>query len=105
VTANDTLFTQRQWAARAVDTTPAPDAIDFIRTEARKRPGEITLIALAPLSNIEALAARDPEAPRDLRQVALMGGSIYADTTKEERSRVRCPGQVVSPRCNATEVR
>jgi inosine-uridine nucleoside N-ribohydrolase len=78
VTANDTLFTQRQWAARAADTTPAPDAIDFIRTEARKRPGEITLIALAPLSNIEALAARDPEALRDLKQVALMGGSIYA---------------------------
>jgi inosine-uridine nucleoside N-ribohydrolase len=62
----------------AVDTTPAPDAIELIREQVRKRPGEITLIALAPLSNIEALQRRDPEAIHKLKQVVLMGGSIYA---------------------------
>jgi inosine-uridine nucleoside N-ribohydrolase len=53
-------FTQKKWALGATNTTPAPDAIEFIRDQARQRPGEITLIALAPLSNIEALQRRDP---------------------------------------------
>ena len=77
-TANTVPFTQRKWAVGAADTTPAPDAIEFIREQARNRPGEITLIALAPLSNIEALQRRDPEALHKLKQVVLMGGSIYA---------------------------
>jgi inosine-uridine nucleoside N-ribohydrolase len=77
-TPNTTPFTQKKWAMGAADTAPAADAIEFIRDQVRKRPGEITLIALAPLSNIEALQRRDPEAIRKLRQVVLMGGSIYA---------------------------
>jgi inosine-uridine nucleoside N-ribohydrolase len=77
-TPNTTPFTQKKWAAGATDTTPAPDAIEFIRDQARKRPGKITLIALAPLSNIEALQRRDPDAIHKLKQVVLMAGSIYA---------------------------
>jgi inosine-uridine nucleoside N-ribohydrolase len=71
-------FTQKKWAMGAIDTTPAPDAIEFIRQQVRKRPGEITLIALAPLSNIEALQRADADAVHKLKQVVLMGGSIYA---------------------------
>jgi inosine-uridine nucleoside N-ribohydrolase len=71
-------FTQKKWATGATDTTPAPDAIEFIRAQVHKRPGEITLIALAPLSNVEALQRRDPDALHDLKQVALMGGSVHA---------------------------
>lgn len=77
-TADAVPFTQRQWAMRATDTSAAPDAIEFIREEVRKYPGEITLVAIAPLSNIEALYRRDPEALRQLRQVVMMGGSIHA---------------------------
>jgi inosine-uridine nucleoside N-ribohydrolase len=71
-------FTQRQWALGATDTSPAPDAIEFIREQAHKRPGQITLLALAPLSNIEALQRLDPDALHQLRQVVMMGGSIHA---------------------------
>lgn len=77
-TPSKTPFTQRKWAMGALDTSAAPDAIEFIRDQVRKRPGEITLLALAPLSNIEALQRRDPDAIHKLKQVALMGGSIYA---------------------------
>lgn len=77
-TADAVPFTQRQWALRATDTSPAPDAIEFIREEVRKHPGEITLVTIAPLSNIEALYRRDPDALRQLRQVVMMGGSIHA---------------------------
>src|SRR5882724_10770274 len=44
-TPNKTPFTQKKWASGATDTTPAPDAIEFIQEQVRKRPGEITLIA------------------------------------------------------------
>jgi inosine-uridine nucleoside N-ribohydrolase len=77
-TPNTVPFTQKKWASGAVDTTPATDAIEFIRNQVRKRPGEITLIALAPLSNIEALQQRAPDTIHKLKQVVLMGGSIFA---------------------------
>jgi len=77
-TPSKTAFTQKKWALGAVDTAPAPDALEFIRDQVRKRPGEITLIALAPLSNIEALQRRDADVVHKLKQVVLMGGSIYA---------------------------
>ena len=77
-TAGAAPFTQRKWALGAHDTSPASDAIEFISEQARKRPGAITLVALAPLSNIEALARRDPDALHALRQVVMMGGSIHA---------------------------
>ncbi|MBS0580797.1 MAG: nucleoside hydrolase [Proteobacteria bacterium] len=77
-TANAVPFTQKKWAMGAADTTGAPDAIEFLREQAHRRPGQITLIALAPLSNIEALARRDATALRQFRQVVLMGGSIHA---------------------------
>ncbi len=77
-TTNPVPFTQKKWALGATDTSAAPDAIEFLREQAHKRPGQITLIALAPLSNIEALARRDAKALPDFRQVVMMGGSIHA---------------------------
>ena len=77
-TPNKVPFTQKKWASGALDTSAAPDAITFIRDEVSRRPGEITLIALAPLSNIEALQRRAPQALHQLKQVVMMGGSIYA---------------------------
>jgi inosine-uridine nucleoside N-ribohydrolase len=77
-TRNSTPFTQKKWASAAVDQSPAPDAIEFIREQVNRRPGEITLVALAPLSNIEALQGQAPQVLRKLKQVAIMAGSIYA---------------------------
>jgi inosine-uridine nucleoside N-ribohydrolase len=77
-TPNNVPFTQKKWAEGATDRTRPPDAIEFIRDQVNQRPGQITLIALAPLSNIEALQKQAPDALHKLKQVALMGGSIYA---------------------------
>ena len=77
-TANKVTFTQKKWAEGATDRTAPPDAIEFIRDQVNQRPGQITLIALAPLSNIEALQKQAPDALHKLKQVVLMGGSIYA---------------------------
>ena len=53
------------------------DAVGFILRNAREHPGEITLIAIGPLFNVQAAIERDPATFRKLKRVVLMGGSIY----------------------------
>jgi inosine-uridine nucleoside N-ribohydrolase len=77
-TPDSVRFTQAAWAAGGLEPPPGVGAMDFIRDEVRKHPGQITLVALAPLSNIEDLIARDPETLRGLKRIVIMGGSIYA---------------------------
>jgi len=48
---------------------------DLIVEEARRRPGELTLVTLAPLTNVALAVLREPELPRLLRRVVIMGGS------------------------------
>lgn len=50
-------------------------AVDLIIDEARRRPGEITLVTLGPLTNLAVALLREPELPRLLRGYVLMGGS------------------------------
>jgi inosine-uridine nucleoside N-ribohydrolase len=54
-----------------------PDAAGFLLDHIRARPGEITLIAIGPLNNIEEAIKRDAETFRKLKRVVMMGGSIY----------------------------
>jgi purine nucleosidase len=48
---------------------------DLIVEEARRRPGELTLVTLAPLTNVALAVLCEPELPRLLRRVVIMGGS------------------------------
>ena len=48
---------------------------ELIVEEARRRPGEITLVTLAPLTNVALAVLREPELPRLLKRVVIMGGS------------------------------
>jgi inosine-uridine nucleoside N-ribohydrolase len=50
---------------------------DFLLDEIRGHPGEITLIALGPLTNIAAAIDQDAATFRKLKRVVLMGGSVY----------------------------
>lgn len=49
-------------------------AIEFMRETIRSRPGEVTLLAVGPMTNLALLFAMDPEIPGLLRQVVLMCG-------------------------------
>lgn len=69
------IFTQARWAERYPDGA-WPDAISFILEAIRKNPGQITLISVAPLTNVGALIDRDPATFRKLKRVVIMGGSI-----------------------------
>ncbi|MFN4242725.1 MAG: nucleoside hydrolase [Tepidisphaerales bacterium] len=53
------------------------EAIDFLRETIRRRPGELTLLTIGPLTNIAALRLIDPEAAGMLRQVVTMGGRYF----------------------------
>jgi purine nucleosidase len=49
--------------------------IDVIVDEARRRPGEITLVTLGPLTNLAVALLREPNLPRLLKGWVLMGGA------------------------------
>ena len=48
---------------------------DVIVEEARRRPGELTLVTLAPLTNVALAVLREPALPSLLRHLVIMGGS------------------------------
>lgn len=49
-------------------------AVHFLRETIRARPGEITLLAVGPMTNVGTLFALDPEIPRLLKRLVLMCG-------------------------------
>lgn len=57
---------------------PKGEAIEFMRQTIRKNPGEITLIAVGPLTNIALLFKSDPEIPRLIKSLVIMGG-VFID--------------------------
>ncbi len=70
-------FSHRRWAQAAPPLAGAqPDAVAFILDQARAHPGEITLLAIGPLSNVAAAVSRDPEGFGKLARIVLMGGSV-----------------------------
>ena len=48
---------------------------DLIVAEARRAPGEVTLITLAPLTNLAVALEREPDLPHLLRGLVMMAGS------------------------------
>ena len=56
---------------------PKGEAVEFLRHTIRAHPGEITLFAIGPLTNIALLFHSDPEIPSLLKELVLMCG-IFA---------------------------
>jgi inosine-uridine nucleoside N-ribohydrolase len=75
-TQSKTPFTQARWAEAGPPTKTHPAAVDFLLGQIRQNPGELTLIAIGPLTNVGATIDRDPAAFKKLKRVVLMGGSI-----------------------------
>lgn len=51
-------------------------AVDFLKKQIEKKPGEITLVAIGPLTNIAALFRKYPSAAGKIKRIVLMGGAI-----------------------------
>jgi purine nucleosidase len=69
-------FSQARWAQAGPPPKSHPPAVDFLLDQIRQNPGEITLVAIAPLTNIGAAIDRDAATFKKLKRVVLMGGSI-----------------------------
>jgi inosine-uridine nucleoside N-ribohydrolase len=49
---------------------------EFIVQSLRQRPGELTLVCVAPLTNIAVALGLEPELPRMVKNVVIMGGAF-----------------------------
>ena len=67
-------------------------AVDLILEEARRRPGEITLVTLGPLTNLAIAVLREPALPRLLKGYVLMGGAygVSGNTTPTTEWNIHC---------------
>jgi len=75
-TPANNVFTQRAYAEHGV-AGKHRDGVAFLLEEIKAHPGEITLIAIGPLFDLQAAIERDPMTFRKLKRVVLMGGSVY----------------------------
>lgn len=77
VPTDQRAFTQTAWASQFPESRISQeDAITWMARTIRQNPGQITLIAIGPMSNLGALIDRDPASFHMLKRVVLMGGSI-----------------------------
>ncbi len=74
---NDGLgnYSNRPPTTRDIEAEPAAVALVEM---AHAHPGELTLIALGPLTNIALACRLDPEFPQKIKQFVFMGGTINA---------------------------
>jgi purine nucleosidase len=66
--------------------------VDLLVEEARRRPGEIGLVTLGPLTNLAVALEREPTLPRLLRDFTFMGGAfgVSGNTTPTTEWNVHC---------------
>jgi len=66
--------------------------VDLIVDEVRRRPGEIMLVTLGPLTNLALALEREPALPRLLRGYTLMGGAygVSGNTTPTTEWNIHC---------------
>ena len=69
-------FTQADYA-RGWPSGSHGDGVDFMLKQIQAHPGQITLIAIGPLFNVQAAIQRDSATFRKLKRVVIMGGSVY----------------------------
>lgn len=64
----------------APTTRPADEhAVDMIIREIMAAPGEVTLVAVAPLTNVALAVRKEPRIVQAVREVIIMGGALRVD--------------------------
>ena len=63
------------------------NAVNFIIRMVHKYPGEVTLWAGGPLTNIALAVSIDPEITKLAKDIVIMGGSIYVETSRNHGRR------------------
>lgn len=68
----------QRFSHRPVESFPERTAVEFLRQQIRSRPGEITLIAIGPMTNLGLLFSLDPGCAQLLKRLVLMCGVFNA---------------------------
>lgn len=55
---------------------PSPGAVDRLISEIERHPGEVTVLALGPLTNIALALRQHPEIETGIKQIVMMGGNV-----------------------------
>jgi inosine-uridine nucleoside N-ribohydrolase len=63
---------------------PRGEAVEFLRSTIRANPGEVTLLAIGPMTNLALLFRADPEIPSLLGALVLMCGDFGEQATRAE---------------------
>jgi purine nucleosidase len=79
----------------------ANSAVDAMRTAIRSRPGEITLLAVGPMTNLGVLFALDPEIPLLLKELVLMCGVFIQPEATEWNAKNDAHGAALTYRAMA----
>lgn len=58
------------------------DAVDKIIDLVQAAPGEVTIVALGPLTNVAQAIRKNPQAMRHVKEIAMMGGAVRAPGNK-----------------------
>jgi purine nucleosidase len=69
---------QHAWAKGYRSPAIKPEeAVEFMRREIDRAPGEVTLIAVGPLTNVGDLLTRYPDVKPKIKRIVIMGGAVY----------------------------
>ncbi len=90
-TTSTVTYTQARWAARGTLPAAAPSAVDMILREARRYPGQVSLLVLGPMTDAAAALKRDPKAFAQLKRIVLMGGSVRVGYGKSDYRAATAP--------------
>ncbi len=85
IKTGDDVFPQYAWAAnfhhaRVQNQVQKRDVADFFASQIERYPGQVTLVAIGPLTNVGAFIDRNPAAFHKLKQVVIMGGNATLAT-------------------------
>jgi purine nucleosidase len=74
--AQDPLAVVPAPGARLTGRKPRRDAVAFLISEIERRPGEITILALGPMTNIALALRLRPDIETKIKRIVFMGGNI-----------------------------
>ncbi|AHF92631.1 nucleoside hydrolase [Opitutaceae bacterium TAV5] len=91
-----TILAEGKWPHTPAGDFPKHEAIRFLQQTIRAHPGEVTLLAIGPLTNIGALFTIDPEIPSLLKSLVIMGGNFTPTRWLGSYGAGRCEWNIVN---------
>jgi inosine-uridine nucleoside N-ribohydrolase len=68
---------ERQYGLAPTHAPKAGNAVDFLIDEVRAHPGEITIVAIGPCTNVAKAIKKDPQFAPSVKRIIYMGGSFF----------------------------